>query len=83
MDLPGLRAGLQLAPSLDDAIERLVVAKSETAELGTGPRLNDLDRFIEEEFAIASAVGAPDGASGPDLIDDANRLFGEIVDGNL
>ncbi len=83
MDLPGLRAGLQLEASLDDAIARLVVAKSETAELGTGPRMSDLDRFIEEEFSIAGAVGVPDGASGPDLIDDANRLFRDIVNGNL
>ena len=83
MDLPGLRAGVQLDPGVDDAVERLVIAKSETAELGTDPRIGDLDRFIEEEFALASAVGVPDGASSPDLLDDANRLFREIVDGDL
>ena len=83
MDMPGLRAGVRLDSSVDDALERLVVAKSETAELGTDPRVGELDRFIEGEFALASAVGVPDGASYPDILDAANRLFREIADSDL
>ncbi|MXZ79870.1 MAG: nucleotidyltransferase domain-containing protein [Gammaproteobacteria bacterium] len=80
MDLPGLRAGLQLERELDEAIERLVVAKAEAAELGTGPRIGEIDRFIEGEFALAGAASVPSGAGDPDLLEDANRVFCEIVD---
>ena len=83
MDLPRLRAGLRLDPGLDEAIEGLLVAKSGSSELGTGPRIGDLDRFVEEEFALASAAGVPDVNRDPDLLDDANRAFREIVDGDL
>ncbi|MYA88669.1 MAG: hypothetical protein F4X97_09485 [Boseongicola sp. SB0662_bin_57] len=83
MDLPRLRAGLWLDPGLDEAIERLLVAKSGSSELGTGPRIGDLDRFVEEEFALACAVGGTDVDHDPDLLDDANRVFREIVDGDL
>ena len=80
MDLPGLRAGLRLERGLDEAIERLVVAKSESAELGTGPRISELDRFIEQEFALAGDASVPAGARDHDFLEDANRVFREIVD---
>lgn len=83
MDLPRLRAGLQLETGLDEAIEELLIAKAGSSELGTGRRIGDLDRFVEEELAIADAVGAPDVDRDPDLLDDANRAFREIVDGEL
>ncbi len=79
MDLPSLRAGLRLERGLDEAIERLVVAKSEAADLGTGPRIGELDRFIEEEFALAGDAGSTPGVRDPDLLEDANRVFREIV----
>ena len=56
-----------------------MVAKSEAAELGTGPRIGELDRFIEEEFALASDAGSTPGVRDPDLLEDANRVFREIV----
>ncbi len=83
MDLPGLCAGLRLEPGLDEAIERLVVAKSQTVELGTGPRIVELDRFIEKEFGLANAAGVPDSVGDPDLLEDANLVFREIVDSGI
>ena len=80
MDLPGLRAGLRLDPGLDAAIDRLIAAKAEMAELGKGPRVGTLDRFIEEEFAFAGDAAAPASTADPGLIEDANRVFREIID---
>lgn len=80
MDLPRLRAGLRLERSLDEAIERLTVAKSATAELGAGPRIVDIDRFIEQEFALAGNGGDTAVAGDPNLLEDANHVFRQIVD---
>ena len=81
MDLPGLRAGVGLEPELEVAIEKLLVAKSETAELGSGPRICEIDRFIEEEFAHASGMVDPGASRDPRLLEDANAVFREIIEG--
>ena len=81
MDLPGLRAGLRLAPRLDAEFDRLIAAKAEMAELGKARRIGTLDRFIESEFAFAGDASAPASAADPGLIGDANRVFREIIDG--
>ncbi|MCY4227400.1 MAG: nucleotidyltransferase domain-containing protein [Gammaproteobacteria bacterium] len=80
MDLPRLRDGLHLERELDEEIERLAVAKSESTELGIGSRIGEIDRFIEEEFALADIASLSNGAGTPDLLEDTNRLFREIVD---
>ncbi|MCY3875968.1 MAG: DUF429 domain-containing protein [Rhodobacteraceae bacterium] len=83
MDLPGLRAGLRLAPGLDAEFDRLIAAKAEMTELGKGPRIGALDRFIESEFAIAEDSAPPASAADPGLKEDANRVFREIIDDGL
>ncbi len=80
MDLPGLRAGLRLDPGLDAELDRLIAAKAGMTELGKSPRIGTLDRFIESEFAFASDAAAPASAADPGLIEDANRVFREIID---
>lgn len=80
MDMPGLRDGLRLERELDEAIDRLVVAKFEATELGIGPRIGEIDRFIEEEFALADATSVSAGAGDPGLLEDANHVFREIID---
>ncbi len=50
------------------------------AELGKGSRIGALDRFIESEFEFAGDAAAPASAADPGLIEDANRVFREIID---
>jgi predicted nucleotidyltransferase len=53
MDLPSLRAGATLDPALSQALDRLLVLKSQAHELGMGPRMELLDDFILGEMARA------------------------------
>lgn len=80
MDMPRLRDGLRLEREPDEAIDRLMVAESEATELDIGPRIGEIDRFVEKEFALADVTGFSAGAGAPDLPEDVNRLFCEIID---
>lgn len=55
MDLPSLRAGVTLDPALSQALDELLVLKTQAHELGTGPRVPELDAFIRQELADAEA----------------------------
>ena len=81
MDLPSLRAGLALERELDRSIDSLTALKARQSEMGTGPRIGMLDRFIEGEFAAAADLAAgPDRESpAPAPLDAANELFRTIV----
>ncbi len=79
MDLPALRAGLDLDRALDRAIDELTARKAEGSEMGTGPRIGMLDRFIEAEFAAAGDMAGVSGDPPPALQDAANALFRAIV----
>ena len=81
MDLPSLRAGLELESELDRGIEDLTALKARQSEMGTGPRIGMLDRFMEGEFAAATDIAAgPDRESpAPAPLDAANELFRTIV----
>ena len=81
MDLPSLRAGLELESELDRCIEDLTALKARQSEMGTGPRIGMLDRFVEREFAAAADLAAgPDRESPPPApLDAANELFRTIV----
>ena len=81
MDLPSLRAGLELESELDRGIEDLTARKARQSEMGTGPRIGMLDRFLEAEFAVAADIAAgPDRESpAPAPLDAANELFRTIV----
>ena len=77
MDLPSLRAGLDLGRDLDRGIDDLTARKARQSEIGTGPRIGMLDRFIEAEFAAAADIAAAPHcevpASAP--LEAANELF--------
>ena len=81
MDLPSLRAGLELERELDRGIEDLTALKARQSEMGTGPRIVMLDRFMEAEFAAAAdlAAGPARESPAPAPLDAANELFRTIV----
>ena len=81
MDLPSLRAGLELDRELDRSIDGLTALKARQSEIGTGPRLGTLERFMEVEFAAAAdIVAGPDREAPPPApLDAANELFRTIV----
>ena len=79
MDLPSLRAGLELDRELDRVIDDLTARKARQSEIGAGPRIGVLDRFIEAEFAAASDIAAEPKRKAPVPLDAANELFRAIV----
>ena len=62
MDLLSLRTALEPESELDRGIENLTALKALLSEMGTGPRIGMLDRFLEAEFAAAAR---PRGRTGP------------------
>ena len=81
MDLPSLRAGLELGRELERGIDGLTALKARQSEIGTGPRIGILDRSIEAEFAAAAdiAAGPHREVSAPAPLEAANELFRTIV----
>ncbi len=81
MDLPSLRSGLKLPGELSAAIEDLITRKAARSEIGSGPRIGVLDRFIEAELAVEPGTLGSD-RSVPDntgTLRAANRLFHDLV----
>ena len=78
MDLPSLRAGLELDSELGRIIDDLTAQKARRSEIGAGPRIGALDRFIEAEFAAADMAAEPKRKA-PVLLEAANELFRAIV----
>lgn len=81
MDLPSLRAGLKLPGDLSAAIDDLIARKAARSEMGSGPRIDLLDRFIEAELAVEPGTpgagrGVPDNTG---TLRAANRLFHDLV----
>ena len=79
MDLPSLRAGLELGRELDRGIDGLTALKARQSEIGTGPRIGLLDRFIEAEFAAAADTAAEPDREAPAPLDAANESSRAIV----
>lgn len=77
MALPELMAGLDLDSALRAAVEELVEQKRRTRELGFGPRVPELDRFIDAEFAAAAA--APEDHVTPVPCAAADAVFRSIL----
>jgi len=69
MDLPTLRTGVALEPSISRAIDDLLVLKARAHELGNGPRVPVLDGFIREEIAETDHwLATQPSADNPDLV---------------
>lgn len=79
MDMPGLRAGLRLDRELERTIDDLIVRKARESEIGTGPRIDVLDRFIEAEFAACGNSAPEPDDKDLTLLDAANELFRLVV----
>jgi predicted nucleotidyltransferase len=79
MSLTELREGLNLSSELSRFFDQLIVRKSVTKELGSGPRNSLLDRFIEREIELAREGTGDLAPVHPALIDEANAIFRDLV----
>lgn len=80
MALPELIAGGALPGRLSPTVERLLVAKRQASELGEGPRLADLDAFIEGQLDWARAeLARRRDTRHPGLLEAADNLFRRTV----
>lgn len=80
MSLAELVNGVRLSGEVLLAIEALLMRKRETRELGEGPRIAILDRFIAQAIADARHMLADhDARHSRALLAEADRLFREIV----
>ncbi len=79
MSLSELLAGVELPAEVETFIDDLVARKRGTKELGTGPRIAALDRFIESEIDAARRLKTATRKRPKELIADADALFREIV----
>lgn len=81
MDLPGLLAGVTLPPKVAVALERLRAAKRQSSEVGIGPRIAELDEYIEEQAQWGLAAKRRRPAPDPDLVQRSDALFRAAVRG--
>ena len=77
MAVPHLRAGLELGPAVEEAIDKLIASKAASNERGLTPRLPVLDAFIAhslkepvDRFVLPNRI---------DAIARANDLFALVV----
>jgi predicted nucleotidyltransferase len=81
MNLAELMAGLDLPPGFADEIAVLLERKARTSEIGAGPRIPVLDRFIHDQLAWSETVPPDVTRISADLRAEANTLFRKIVRG--
>jgi predicted nucleotidyltransferase len=80
MALPELIAGGALPAALEPIVEPLLAAKRAASELGEGPRVAELDAFIEDQLAWArERLATLGGLRRPGLAEAANELFRRAV----
>ncbi len=81
MDLAALMAGADLPAAVTSLIDDLRGRKAVTRELGSGPRIGDIDLFLQAE--IADAKDRLDTLPIPDdrLVAEADALFRDLVKG--
>ncbi len=79
MNLRDLMACVELPAGFADEIEVLLRLKAQASEVGEGPRIAVLDRFIADQLEWAETVGTATFTPGPDLTVAADALFRRIV----
>ena len=79
MDMAALLAGAEVPADVRAFIDELVERKRVTKELGGGPRIEALDRYIESEIAEARTIRRPKAKRPAELIAGANALLRDIV----
>jgi uncharacterized protein len=79
MHLQALIDGADLPPATVRVIDRLVAAKSQTREMGSGPRIPALDRLIAAEIAAAAGTASEMPGRPPSDLEAADRLFRRLI----
>lgn len=79
MNFHALRAGIDLPQQLTTALMDLLDKKSRSKELGEAPRIEPIDRFIEEEFNWAREAVTTASYERKELRSDADDLFRKII----
>lgn len=79
MNFQELAAGVDLPSDLVAQLDDLLERKRVTRELGHAPRIPIIDRFIDEEFALAQDVMASERKPRHDLMDQSNAVFRQLV----
>ena len=79
MHLQALIDGTDLPPATVRVIDRLVAAKSQTREMGSGPRIPALDRLIAAETAAAAGSASEMPGWPPSDLEAADRLFRRLI----
>ena len=79
MNLQALIAGIDLRPDIIDRIAALLESKARSKEIGTGPRIPEIDQLILAEFDRARQL--PASASDQGHIAEATRVFRALVEG--
>ena len=79
MSVPELLAGIELADEVRDFIFDLMERKKTTKELGKGPRIPTLDRYIEGEIDKASSALPKKAIPKDRIFEAANRLFRDVL----
>ena len=79
MHLEGLIEGTDLPAATIKRIKRLVAAKSQTREMGAGPRIPVLDRLIVTEIEAAENSALEPPSRQPTDLQSADRLFRNLI----
>jgi predicted nucleotidyltransferase len=81
MDLASLISGADMPKAATDLIDVLRARKAVTRELGNGPRMAEIDTFVQAEIADAKARLDTTPEPRPHLLAEANALFRDLVKG--
>lgn len=81
MNFQDLMEGVDLDADLTEELRRLLIAKSETKELGFASRIPILDDFVLDEYEKAKLAAPEFRKSREDLRPEADALFRDIVKG--
>jgi len=79
MNFQELLAGIDLDSNLTAALNDLLLAKSQSKEIGKAPRVEVIDEFITTEFNFARESVKTIKAERLDLRDEADTLFRKII----
>jgi predicted nucleotidyltransferase len=79
MHLQALIDGTDLPRATVRVIDHLVAAKSQTREMGSGPRVPALDRLIAAEIAVPAGSASEMPGRPPSDLAAADRLFRRLI----
>ncbi|MEM6680768.1 MAG: nucleotidyltransferase domain-containing protein [Pseudomonadota bacterium] len=83
MNFQALMQGIEPSEAFTNALEDLLIAKSQAKEVGKAPRIDVIDDFITQQLDWAAQAASNVKAVQPDLAIPANRLFRSIIKAEL